>query len=182
MIKKWKKTSTKLIGDFKIFNLKESVSISPRNGKEFPFLVLNTNDWINVIPVTKDGNVVLVKQYRHGNEEITLEIPGGMVDDIDKSPIGAAKRELLEETGYSSDEFIELGVCSPNPAIFDNKLFIYLALHVKPVSKQKQDGAEDIEVVEVSMDDFSEFIKSGKINHALVVAAFQLFKESEYFK
>ena len=181
MIEKWEKISTKLLGNYKIFSLTENQCISPRNGKKFPFLVLNTNDWINVIPVTNDRNIVLVKQYRHGNEEITFEIPGGMVDNTDDSPMEAAKRELLEETGYASNEFIELGVCSPNPAIFDNNLHIFLALNAKLVNEQEQDGAEDIEVLKVSIDEFSEYIKSGKINHALVVAAFHLFKESEYF-
>jgi len=180
MIEKWKKLSSKIIGDFKIFKLKEHTSISPRNAKEFPFLVLDTNDWINIIPLTAEGNVVFVKQFRHGNEEITLEIPGGLVDNDDSSAMEAAKRELLEETGYVSEEVYELGICSPNPAIFNNNLHVFLALNSKLISTQKQDGAEDIEVVEIPLEEISKYIRSGQINHALVIAAFYLLNNSEH--
>ena len=181
MIRKWKKFSTKILSDFKIFRLIENTSISPRNGKQFPFLVLDTNNWINIIPITKDGKVILIKQFRHGTDSITLEIPGGMVDNIDQSEKVAAERELLEETGYVSEEMIQLGVCSPNPAIFNNELHIFFARNVKKISEQKQDGSEDIEVIQVELDQISELIRSEKINHALVIAAFYLFYESKYY-
>ena len=182
MIKKWKKNSTKVLSDFKIFRLIENISISPRNGKRFPFLVLDTNNWINVIPITKDGKVILIKQFRHGTDTVTLEIPGGMVDDTDRSEKIAAERELLEETGYIGEEMIKLGVCSPNPAIFNNELHIFFARNVKKVSEQKQDGSEDIEVIQVGLDQIPELIRSEKINHALVIAAFFLFNGSAYYK
>lgn len=181
MITKWKKVSTKILSDFKIFRLIENTSISPRNNKRFPFLVLDTNNWINIIPITKDGKVILIKQFRHGTDSITLEIPGGMVDNIDRSEKVAAERELLEETGYIAEEMIQLGVCSPNPAIFNNELHIFFARNVKKISEQKQDGSEDIEVIQVELDQIPELIRSEKINHALVIAAFHLFYESKYY-
>ncbi len=165
MIKKWKKISTKLLGDFKIFSLWENISLSPRNEKDFPFLVLDTENWINVIPVTNDGKVILIKQFRHGVENVTLEIPGGMVDETDRSEKEAAERELLEETGYAGEEMIKLGTCSPNPAIFNNELHIYLARNVKKVREQKQDGSEDIEVIQTRLDQIPELIGRAIIEH-----------------
>ncbi len=182
MIKKWKNISTKLLGNYKIFSLLENICISPRNGKQYKFLILDTKNWINVIPVTEDGKVILVKQFRHGTDNVTLEIPGGMVDDTDRSEKVGAERELLEETGYACEDMIKLGVCSPNPAIFNNELHIYFARNVKRVSEQEQDGSEDIEVIQVALDKIPELIRSGKINHALVIAAFHLFIESEYYE
>ena len=120
MIEKWKKLNSKIITKNKIFTLMENICLSPKDGKEYPFFSLDTLDWVNIIPITKDNEVIMIKQFRHGTEEITLEIPGGMTDREDDSPKDAALRELIEETGYIGDEVIELGECSPNPAIFNN--------------------------------------------------------------
>lgn len=182
MIKRWKKISEENLGDFKIFNLWKKISLSPRNGKRFPFYVLDTRDWINIIPVTKNGKVIMIKQFRHATEEITLEIPGGIVDVKDKSAEESAGRELKEETGFVGEKIIKLGSCTPNPAILNNRLHIFYAHNVRCVSEQKQDGSEDIETIEVDILTIPELIRSGEINHALVIAAFHLFDLSEYSK
>ena len=95
--------------------------------KKVSFFVCENPDWVNIIALTKDKEVVLIEQFRHGTEEIILEIPGGMIDDDDEEPETAARRELLEETGFSADKFILFGKSHPNPAIQNNTIFHYLA-------------------------------------------------------
>jgi ADP-ribose pyrophosphatase len=136
------------------------------------FYVLNAPDWINIIPLTEDGNVVMVRQFRHGTEDFTLEIPGGMVDPEDPSPMHAARREMREESGYDSDDIIELGKVHPNPAIQGNYCHTFLARGVRPGPKIELDTTEETEVILVPLASIKDLIKSGEITHALVIAAF----------
>lgn len=175
MVKKWKKVSSKIITENKIFTLRENKCLSPKDGKAYPFFLLDTLDWVNIIPITNDDEVILIKQYRHGNEEVTLEIPGGMTDKEDKSPQESALRELIEETGYIGTDVIKLGECAPNPAIFNNKLHVYLVKNVVKKYSQNLEGTEDIEVEKIHINKISDLIKTGKINHALVIAAFHFY-------
>ena len=175
MIKKWKKINSEIITENKIFTLWENKCLSPKDGKKYSFLSLDTCDWVNIIPLTKDNEVILIKQFRHGNNEITLEIPGGMTDREDKSPQESALRELVEETGYTCNEMIKLGECSPNPAIFNNLLHIYLAKNVEKKYEQNLENTEEIEITKVHINRMPSLIKSGKINHALVIAAFYYY-------
>ena len=175
MIKKWKKINSEIITENKIFKLWQYNCLSPKDGKEYPFLCLDTIDWVNIIPLTKENEVVMIKQYRHGNEEITLEIPGGMTDREDKSPQESAIRELVEETGYMGNEVIKLGECSPNPAIFNNLLHVYLVKDVEKKYAQNLENTEDIEIVKIHINKIPDLIKSGEINHALVITAFYYY-------
>jgi len=175
MIKKWEKVNSEIITENKIFTLWENKCLSPKDGKTYPFLSLDTIDWVNIIPLTKENEVVMIKQYRHGNEEITLEIPGGMTDREDKSPQESAMRELVEETGYTGDEVIKLGECSPNPAIFNNLLHVYLAKNVEKKYAQNLENTEDIEIVKIHINKIPDLITSGDINHALVITAFYYY-------
>ncbi len=172
MIRKWRKIESKELFDFTIFKMRQTTSRSPRNGKDFSFYILDSPDWINVIPITPEGQVVLIEQFRHGTEENTLEIPGGMMDPGDNDPAESAKRELLEETGYDSDPLIQIGVVAPNPAILNNKCYTFIAPNARKVAEQSQDGAEDIAVRLVDVLEMPEYIADGRISHALVIAAF----------
>jgi 8-oxo-dGTP pyrophosphatase MutT (NUDIX family) len=116
----------------------------------------------------------MIRQYRHGSREVTLEIPGGLVDPGD-TPEGAACRELLEETGYQAEEYVKIGVSNPNPAIFNNRCYTFIARNVRKVSDPKLDQAEDIEVVLVPLSDIPDLIRKGKIDHAIVISAFYLY-------
>jgi 8-oxo-dGTP pyrophosphatase MutT (NUDIX family) len=138
---------------------------------EHDFYVIESRDWINIIPITVDHQVVMVRQYRHGSREVTLEIPGGLVDSGD-TPETAAARELLEETGYQAAEYVKIGAANPNPAIFNNRCYTFLARNVARVRDPMPDQTEDIEVVLIPLSDISELIRTGKIDHTIVVAAF----------
>lgn len=172
MVEDWKKTDSQQLADYRIFTVRQDTRLSPRTGHKHNFFVLDAGDWINVIPVTPKGKVVLIHQFRHGTGQVTLEIPGGMVDDEDGDPAVAARRELLEETGYAAGDIIHIGSVEPNPAFLNNQCHTYLALDAHWVQSPQFDGAEDIAVEEVDLAEVPELIRNGRITHALVVAAF----------
>jgi 8-oxo-dGTP pyrophosphatase MutT (NUDIX family) len=116
----------------------------------------------------------MVSQFRHGSQEVSLEIPGGAVDPKDPSPLEAARRELREETGHEASEWVLLGEIHPNPAILDNSCHLFLALGARKVSELKLDEAEEVEVSFHPLAQVRELVREGKIRHALVVAAFHL--------
>ena len=171
-IKPWPVTDVRQQVRNRIFNLSARRSTSPITSEEHEFYVLECTDWVNVIPLTAGGDVVLIRQYRHGRQEVTLEIPGGMVDPEDADPGEAARRELLEETGYLAGKVERLGAISPNPAIQDNLCHSYLATELSARGKPRMDSTEDIEVVEVPLSRVPALIRDGEISHSLVVVAF----------
>lgn len=136
------------------------------------FTVLDFGDWVNIIPVTHAGDVVMIRQYRVGVRRETLEIPGGLISDGDMDPAEAAVREMIEETGYSSDDVIHIGSVEPNPAIQNNRCHTYLARNAVPTSGQKLDPTEAIKIELVEKSRVYEMISQGRITHSLVVAAF----------
>ena len=172
MIQPWQKLHRQHTGNFRIFDLFTDTSQSPVTGREHHFFVLSTGDWVNVIPLTAKNEVVLVHQFRHGIEQVTLEIPGGMVDKEDGDAAAAARRELLEETGYLADAYIHIGTVASNPAILDNRTHTYLAQNARLVEKQALDGTEDIAIELVPLAEIAELVPCARLTHSLVVAAF----------
>lgn len=173
-VKPWKLISSRSDRSCRIFNLRTDRARSPRTGKAHDFFILESPTWVNVIPLTQEKEVVLVRQYRHGIREVTLEIPGGLVENND-SPEEAAGRELYEETGYMPQEMTILGSVHPNPAIHDNRCVTYLARDVYLAGEQEQDDKEDIEVLLRPLSEIPLLIRRGDIGHALVLAAFYRF-------
>ena len=169
--KPWKVLSSRVNESFRIFNLRIDRAFSPRTHHAHDFYILESTDWVNVIPITSHGEVVLVRQYRHGTREVTLEIPGGIVEAGD-TPEEAARRELLEETGYQEGGLVLLGSVNPNPAFLTNRCYTYVARDVVRAKRQEQDEKEDIEVVVRSLEEVPRLIREGEITHALVLAAF----------
>jgi ADP-ribose pyrophosphatase len=171
----WRRVRSHRLQRCRIFDL-DRVEFDPRDGRPPQgFYVIDAPSWINVIPLTPDRTVLLVRQFRFGVQQATLEIPGGMCDP-DESPRDAARRELLEETGHSSDRLEPLGWVYPNPAVQTNRCYTFLALDVRRVSDPRPDPNESFEHVEVPLDQIPRLIADGEINHALVVAAFQLLQ------
>ncbi len=169
--KPWQVVSSTKDRSYRVFNLRTDLAVSPRTGKAHRFFIIESSPWVNVIPLTPQKEVVLVRQYRHGTQDVTLEIPGGLVEASD-SPAGAAERELMEETGYGAGEILPLGMVHPNPAIQNNVCHTFLAKDVFLLGEQDQDEKEDIRVVLRPLDRIPEIIQKGEITHALVLAAF----------
>jgi ADP-ribose pyrophosphatase len=169
----WRKHGSEALGSYKVFSLRRDELESPRTGNRHDFYVLEAGPWVNVVPITQDGEIVLIEQYRHAVGEVTLEIPGGMVDSSE-SPIDAAQRELLEETGYQAEILVPLGRSHPNPAILNNVLHTYLAAGAKKVGEPKPEAGEDIAVVTYPVDAIPRLVTEGKITHSLVLVAFYL--------
>lgn len=172
--KPWKLLSSRRNESFRIFNLRIDRALSPRTRQAHDFYILESTDWVNVIPITSRGEVVLIRQYRHGTREVTLEIPGGIVEPQD-TPETAARRELLEETGYGEAEMVLLGSVYPNPAFLTNRCYTFVAKDVVLSNRQTQDEKEDIEVDVRPLEEVPRLIREGEITHALVLAAFYRF-------
>lgn len=158
-----------------VMTVVERTCRSSESGRTAPFYVLKSNDWCNIIPVTEAGRVVMVRQYRIGVETHTLEIPGGVMDESDRSPQEAAVREMIEETGYGplpGANCMSLGSVQPNPAILDNRSHFFLIGPVRKVADQKLDPNEMIETLEVPIEEIPRLIAQGEIAHSLMINAF----------
>ena len=165
----WKRKESKRLSNCKVFEVFESISISPMTGEQHSFYYIDTADWVNVIPVTRDNEVVMVRQFRHGSQEVSLEIPGGLVDPGEQPEL-AARRECLEETGYAVGSISALGPLNPNPALFANSLHTYVAEGCVLTSEIKNTNTEYTEVELVGVPKLPELLSNGSINHALVNA------------
>jgi 8-oxo-dGTP pyrophosphatase MutT (NUDIX family) len=157
--------------DYRIFTTAFVDAMNPRTGAAKRFSLIECVDWVNVIALTTDDRVVLVRQYRAGSNTVCLEIPGGMVDG-DEDPCTAAARELAEETGYTGGTWQLLGTVLPNPAIQNNRLFTVLALDVERTQEPDLDDGEHIEVSTATLAEIQTKLLTGEIDHALVVTAF----------
>lgn len=134
-----------------------------RNGNTIDYYVFEIREWASIVPITEDGKLVLVEQYRHACGGITIEFPAGLVDPNDASPLDTARRELEEETGYTSEEWTFLGKFQLGPSKIRNAFHLYCARNCKLTGAQNLDDTEDIRVVTVTVDEFHKLFESGKI-------------------
>lgn len=167
---RWRKISSVRGPELPLFGVRLDQVRHPVTGEDFRRMVLEAPDWINVVATTEDGDVVMVEQYRFGIEDLTLEPVGGIADEGEK-PIDAAKRELLEETGYGGGNWRSLGVVQANPAIHNNLCHLWRADGVRLLQKQALDPGEAIRVHLMSVEQIKDAIADGRFLHPLGLAA-----------
>jgi len=171
MIEPWEHLTTRAGHDYRIFSTRLDLCRSPRTRTDHEFVVVEAPDWVNVIALTPEDEVLLVRQYRFGTREVTLEIPGGAVDRGEDF-VSAGVRELREETGFEGDQVRLLGTVTPNPAFIQNRCGTLLVTGARRVDEPRPDGTEILEVERRPLGDIPRLIAGGQIDHALVVAAF----------
>ena len=171
-VPKWTYDEDVCLAETPIFTLRQRRATSPSDpANPARFVYLDSPDWVNVIALTAEREVVAIEQYRHGLAEVTLEIPGGMVHPAE-SPFEAGIRELREETGYEGEPSRTIGSVSPNPAILNNHCHTVLVENARRAVSPALDEHEEIAVRIIPLDQIAGLIRAGAIHHALVVAAF----------
>lgn len=138
------------------------------------YYVLEFPDWVNVVPITEDGMVILVDQYRHGVGQDFLEIPGGSSHSGNEEPLTAGQRELLEETGYEAREWVNCGFHFPNPALQNNKMHTFLALGCRKIREPQLDPFECLTVQLIPLVRLVELFNRGEFKHSLIAASIGL--------
>jgi len=167
---KWKTLSSEYLFNDSWFKVRREKCETPGGKIVDPYYVYEFSTWAGALPVTEDGKIVMVRQYRHALGETCIEIPGGCVDDTDKDLQAAIARELLEETGYSFSTFEYLGKISPNPSTNSNLLHMFLAKGGKKIALQQLDDNEEIEVLLISIDELKQLLRENKILQAMHVS------------
>jgi 8-oxo-dGTP pyrophosphatase MutT (NUDIX family) len=166
---KWKILSSEYLFKDLWFKVRKDICETPGGKIVNPYYVYEFPNWVTAVPVTEDGKIILVRQYRHALGEECIEIPGGCVDDTDKNFEEAIARELLEETGYSFSSYEYLGKISANPSTNNNLMHMFLARGGKKVGEQQLDGNEEIEVELLSVNDVKQLLRKNKILQSMHV-------------
>lgn len=167
----WRLIDAEPPSDYQVFRVRRHRAAHPRTGEAHTFSVIRSVPFINVLALTPEDHVVLVRQFRHGVQRVCVELPGGLVDP-GEDPLEAARRELREETGFEAAHWERLGVVDANPAIQDNQCTLFLALDARRVTTQDLDPGEVIRVETTPLADIPARIAAGDITHTLVTTAF----------
>lgn len=170
-LKAWEQLSFEYIYQESWFKLRRDRVLKGSGSEMYPYYVLEYTNWATVFPVTKEGKVILLKQYRYGLGEWSIEIPGGIMDPHETDPLSAGRRELLEETGYSCSQIREVGKVAPNPATANNWMHIFLATDCELTHDQSFDPHEELEVFLADMHEVKQLLRENKIIQSLHVTA-----------
>jgi 8-oxo-dGTP pyrophosphatase MutT (NUDIX family) len=173
-IRPWRELSQEQLADCGIFTVERARAASPVDGSEHDVYRVLSRDWVQIVPVTAAGEIVMVRQYRHGSSSIVLEIPGGIAEP-GEAPAAAAARECLEETGYAVDELHPIGDLNPNPAIHRHRLYRFYARGARPAAPIANTATETTEVELVPVAEVRERLRAGRIDHGLVAATLWQF-------
>jgi ADP-ribose pyrophosphatase len=168
-VKPWKELGRRRLLDCRVFEVESSLAQSPVDGSTHEYFRIICPDWVQIVPVTADDEVVMVRQYRHGSAALSLEVPAGLIE-AGEMPAEAALRECLEETGFRAATAEPLGIVNPNPAYFANRLHMFYGPGAEPTAPIANTATEQTEVELVRLDDVARLLLEGTIDHALDVA------------
>lgn len=166
---KWRTLSSEYLFNDLWFKVRRDICETPQGKIIKPYYVYEFPTWVTAVPVTGEGKIIMLHQYRHALGEICIELPGGCVDDTDNNLQEAMSRELLEETGYSFSSYEYLGKISPNPSTNNNLMHMFLAKGGTKIAEQQLDGNEEIEVELMSIDEVKTLLKENKIVQSMHV-------------
>lgn len=172
---RWQKLREEPHSTTRIFDVVKAIFRHPRREQEQDFFVINAPDWVNVIALTPDGQLVLVRQFRYGSNEFSLEIPGGVID-AGEDPVAAGLRELREESGYVGRTARLLGSVHPNPAMQSNRCHLVLVEEARREAALDWDPDEEFEVLTKPVAEVYALAETGGITHAMVLDALLLFR------
>jgi 8-oxo-dGTP pyrophosphatase MutT (NUDIX family) len=170
----WKEQDSSLRGASRLFDQIATRRQSPHTERSHEFTRLLCPEWVNVVaftPAQEGGELLVVEQFRHGIDAPTFEIVGGVCDS-GEDPFHSAARELKEETGFVSDDWVALGSCTPNPAVQNNHCHFFLAMNCRSTGHLELDPSEELRVWAVPWKEWQDMLRIGEIHHALVLAAF----------
>jgi 8-oxo-dGTP pyrophosphatase MutT (NUDIX family) len=176
---KWETLSTERKYSGGVFSVLEKICRAP-DGRQGVFSFIQAREWAVVVPLLgrgSDARFLMVRQYRHGSEEASLEFPGGVVE-WGEDPEKAAARELSEETGYIASKLFHVGTVYPNPAIQDNRFHVYLALDPLPEAARNLDEHEIVDADLFPAKEIYDSMGSGELTHALMCTALFLVEKS----
>lgn len=159
----WKTLSSEYLYKENWFTVRKDVCEKPDGKIVDPYYVFEFPEWATAFPVTEDGKIIMVRQFRQALGVTCIELPGGCIDDTDASPEAGVRRELLEETGYVFNEVQHLGEISSNPSTNNNLMHMFVATGGKKVGAQQLDHNEEIEIVELTMDELLQLVEERKI-------------------
>ncbi|WP_394823295.1 NUDIX hydrolase [Pendulispora albinea] len=176
-IQKWNLSASRTEGSYRVFDVLHHQVTDHLGASRRDVYTMTCPDWCNVVAVTPDDRVVLIWQYRFGSDALSLEVPGGVIESSEAPELGA-RRELLEETGYTAPSWELLTTVEPNPALSNNRCHMFLARGAQPTHPTAFDDQEECEVVLVPAAQIAELLDQGRITHALAVLALERFLRS----
>ncbi len=180
MVDPWPLVSSDRVADVDLFHVTRDRARSPRSGKEWDYHVVHMPDWLLMVSLTTGGELVMVRQFRHGSRRIGLEVPGGLWEENKEPPEQGAVRELLEETGFGGGRVVRLGELWPQPAFLANRVCMFLATGLSPKRAPRPDPDEEIEVVLIDPAEVDRLIGEGEIHNAMTVTALALARAGDY--
>lgn len=171
----WKTKTKSPLFQSNFLTVNEELQINEKN-ESHSFFTIDTSDWVSVFAITPKVELICIKVFRHGTKSEETEVPAGIVEKSDETSLHSAMRELEEETGYTSQEWMEIGTFFPNPAFMTNKCSVFFARNAEKSGTLHLDDNEAVETILMPIKKFEELIKSNQIKNAMTLAGFQIFK------
>lgn len=176
----WKTVSSEILFQDRWLKIRSESCLTPAGKIIEPYYVIDYPNWANALALTQEGQVILVKIYRHGLGEAILELPGGNIDGTEESPETAIQREFLEETGYAFEQVERVHEISPNPANHSNKAYGFLLTGGKKIAAPQLEESESLEVVLMDLNDFKQLLFDNQLVQAMhVTTAFYALRKLE---